>query len=405
MFLQRMKGMRWVCAALMWLAVAGSLWADEGMWVLKELNKQNLERIKELGFQLPMEAIYSDTDPCVANAVVIFGGGCTGVTVSEQGLVFTNHHCGYGAIQQLSSVEHDYLKDGFVSQSLSEELPVPGLSVRYLKEMRDVSERINSQIADITDEYYRLAAADSIGRVLCDSVGQNSFLTADVIPFYNNNAYYLVVYEVFRDVRMVFAPPSSLGKFGGDTDNWMWPRHTCDFSVFRVYANSENRPADYDAANQPYKPRYVAQVSLQGYAEQDYAMTLGFPGRTERYLCSWGVRQLMEHSNKPRIEVRGIKQALWKEAMQASDQVRIQYANKYAGSSNYWKNAIGMNKGLTRLGVIARKQAEELAFADWVAKEQPRMAKYGEVLTLLEKGYTSTDKQQEALTYLNEAFL
>ena len=404
MVLQRMKGMRWVCAALMWLAVAGSLWADEGMWVLKELNKQNLERIKELGFQLPMEAIYSDTDPCVANAVVIFGGGCTGVTVSEQGLVFTNHHCGYGAIQQLSSVEHDYLKDGFVSQSLSEELPVPGLSVRYLKEMRDVSERINSQIADITDEYYRLAAADSIGRVLCDSVGQNSFLTADVIPFYNNNAYYLVVYEVFRDVRMVFAPPSSLGKFGGDTDNWMWPRHTCDFSVFRVYANSENRPADYDAANQPYKPRYVAQVSLQGYAEQDYAMTLGFPGRTERYLCSWGVRQLMEHSNKPRIEVRGIKQALWKEAMQASDQVRIQYANKYAGSSNYWKNAIGMNKGLTRLGVIARKQAEELAFADWVAKEQPRMAKYGEVLTLLEKGYTSTDKQQEALTYLNEAF-
>ena len=234
MVLQRMKGMRWVCAALMWLAVAGSLWADEGMWVLKELNKQNLERIKELGFQLPMEAIYSDTDPCVANAVVIFGGGCTGVTVSEQGLVFTNHHCGYGAIQQLSSVEHDYLKDGFVSQSLSEELPVPGLSVRYLKEMRDVSERINSQIADITDEYYRLAAADSIGRVLCDSVGQNSFLTADVIPFYNNNAYYLVVYEVFRDVRMVFAPPSSLGKFGGDTDNWMWPRHTCDFSVFRV---------------------------------------------------------------------------------------------------------------------------------------------------------------------------
>ena len=208
-----------MCVALLGLLVTSALWADEGMWVLQELNKQNRERIKELGFQLPMEALYSDTDPCVANAVVIFGGGCTGVTVSEQGLVFTNHHCGYGAIQQLSSVEHDYLKDGFVSQSLAEELPVPGLSVRYLKEMRDVSERINSQVAHITDEYYRLAAADSIGRVLCDSVGQNTFLTADVIPFYNNNAYYLVVYEVFRDVRMVFAPPSSLGKFGGDTDN------------------------------------------------------------------------------------------------------------------------------------------------------------------------------------------
>lgn len=172
-----------MCVALLGLLATSALWADEGMWVLQELNKQNRERIKELGFQLPMEALYSDTDPCVANAVVIFGGGCTGVTVSEQGLVFTNHHCGYGAIQQLSSVEHDYLKDGFVSQSLAEELPVPGLSVRYLKEMRDVSERINSQVAHITDEYYRLAAADSIGRVLCDSVGQNTFLTADVIPF------------------------------------------------------------------------------------------------------------------------------------------------------------------------------------------------------------------------------
>ena len=399
-----MKGMKWLCAALLlWMAV-GSLWADEGMWALKELNKQNRERIKELGFQLPMETLYSETDPCVSQAVVIFGGGCTGITVSEQGLIFTNHHCGYSAIQQLSSVEHDYLKDGFVSQRMAEELPVPGLSVRYLKEMCDVSDRINSQIADITDEYDRLAAADSIGQVLCDSVGQHSFQTADVIPFYNNNAYYLVVYEVFRDVRMVFAPPSSLGKFGGDTDNWMWPRHTCDFSVFRVYADAENRPAAYDVNNKPYKHRYVAQVSLQGYTEQDYAMTIGFPGRTERYLCSWGVRQMMEHTNKPRIEVRGIKQAIWKEAMQASDAVRIQYANKYAGSSNYWKNAIGMNKGLTRLGVIARKQAEELAFADWVAKDQPRVARYGEVLTLLEKGYTSTDKQTEALTYLNEAF-
>ena len=399
-----MKGMKWLCAALLlWMAV-GSLWADEGMWALKELNKQNRERIKELGFQLPVETLYSETDPCVSQAVVIFGGGCTGITVSEQGLIFTNHHCRYSAIQQLSSVEHDYLKDGFVSQRMAEELPVPGLSVRYLKEMRDVSDHINSQIADITNEYDRLAAADSIGQVLCDSVGQHSFQTADVIPFYNNNAYYLVVYEVFRDVRMVFAPPSSLGKFGGDTDNWMWPRHTCDFSVFRVYADAENRPAAYDVNNKPYKPRYVAQVSLQGYTEQDYAMTIGFPGRTERYLCSWGVRQMMEHTNKPRIEVRGIKQAIWKEAMQASDAVRIQYANKYAGSSNYWKNAIGMNKGLTRLGVIARKQAEELAFADWVAKDQPRVARYGEVLTLLEKGYTSTDKQTEALTYLNEAF-
>lgn len=388
----------------MFLAACGQSYADEGMWVLKELNKQNLARMAELGFKPSYEKLYSETDPCVANAVVIFGGGCTGITVSDEGLVFTNHHCGFGSIQQLSSVEHDYLKDGFVSQSKQEELPVPGLTVRYLKETVDVSDRINSQIAGIEDEFKRLSAADSIGRVISDSVGNNEFRAADVIPFYNNNKYFLVVYDVFRDVRMVFAPPSSIGKFGGDTDNWMWPRHTGDFSVFRVYADAENKPAEFDQNNKPYTPRYVAEVSMRGYQDKDYAMTIGFPGSTDRYLCSWGVRQRIENSNKPRIEVRGIKQDIWKKAMLASDAVRIKYASKYAGSSNYWKNSIGMNRGLANLDVIGRKRAEETAFADWVAKNQSRVAKYGEVLSLLEKGYTSTNKYREALTYLNEAF-
>ncbi|WP_455629942.1 S46 family peptidase [Parabacteroides sp.] len=396
--------MKRVWAALLLLAASGQLYADEGMWVLKELNKQNLARMAELGFTPSYDQLYSETDPCVANAVVIFGGGCTGITVSNEGLIFTNHHCGFGAIQQLSSVEHDYLKDGFVSQSKQEELPVPGLSVRYLKETVDVSDRINSQISGIEDEFRRLSAADSIGRVICDSVGNNEFLAADVVPFYSNNKYFLVVYDVYRDVRMVFAPPSSIGKFGGDTDNWMWPRHTGDFSVFRVYANADNKPAEYNADNKPYTPRYVVEVSMQGYQDKDYAMTIGFPGSTDRYLCSWGVQQRIEHSNKPRIEVRGIKQGIWKEAMSASDAVRIKYASKYAGSSNYWKNSIGMNKGLANLNVIERKRAEETAFADWVAKDQARGAKYGEVLNLLEKGYTSTHKYREALTYLNEAF-
>lgn len=399
-----MKLMKRVWAALLLLAASGQLYADEGMWVLKELNKQNLARMAELGFTPSYDQLYSETDPCVANAVVIFGGGCTGITVSNEGLIFTNHHCGFGAIQQLSSVEHDYLKDGFVSQSKQEELPVPGLTVRYLKETVDVSDRINSQISGIEDEFQRLSAADSIGRVICDSVGNNEFLAADVVPFYSNNKYFLVVYDVYRDVRMVFAPPSSIGKFGGDTDNWMWPRHTGDFSVFRVYANADNKPAEYNADNKPYIPRYVAEVSMQGYQDKDYAMTIGFPGSTDRYLCSWGVQQRIENSNKPRIEVRGIKQGIWKEAMLASDAVRIKYASKYAGSSNYWKNSIGMNKGLANLNVIERKRAEETAFADWVAKDQARGAKYGEVLNLLEKGYTSTNKYREALTYLNEAF-
>ena len=399
-----MKLMKRVWAALLLLAASGQLYADEGMWVLKELNKQNLARMAELGFTPSYDQLYSETDPCVANAVVIFGGGCTGITVSNEGLIFTNHHCGFGAIQQLSSVEHDYLKDGFVSQSKQEELPVPGLTVRYLKETVDVSDRINSQISGIEDEFQRLSAADSIGRVICDSVGNNEFLAADVVPFYSNNKYFLVVYDVYRDVRMVFAPPSSIGKFGGDTDNWMWPRHTGDFSVFRVYANADNKPAEYNADNKPYTPRYVVEVSMQGYQDKDYAMTIGFPGSTDRYLCSWGVQQRIENSNKPRIEVRGIKQGIWKEAMSASDAVRIKYASKYAGSSNYWKNSIGMNKGLANLNVIERKRAEETAFADWVAKDQARGAKYGEVLNLLEKGYTSTNKYREALTYLNEAF-
>lgn len=399
-----MKLMKRVWAALLLLAASGQLYADEGMWVLKELNKQNLARMAELGFTPSYDQLYSETDPCVANAVVIFGGGCTGITVSDEGLIFTNHHCGFGSIQQLSSVEHDYLKDGFVSQSKQEELPVPGLSVRYLKETVDVSDRINSQIVGIEDEFQRLSAADSIGRVICDSVGNSEFQAADVVPFYNNNKYFLVVYDVFRDVRMVFAPPSSIGKFGGDTDNWMWPRHTGDFSVFRVYANADNKPSQYDQGNKPYSPKYVAEVSMQGYQDKDYAMTIGFPGSTDRYLCSWGVQQRIENSNKPRIEVRGIKQGIWKEAMSASDAVRIKYASKYAGSSNYWKNSIGMNKGLANLNVIERKRAEETAFADWVAKDQARGAKYGEVLNLLEKGYTSTNKYREALTYLNEAF-
>ena len=400
-----MNFMKKLWAVLLLLVASGQVFADEGMWVLKELNKQNLERMKELGFTPSYEQLYSETDPCVANAVVIFGGGCSGITVSNEGLIFTNHHCGFGSIQQLSSVEHDYLKDGFVSQSKEEELPVPGLTVRYLRETVDVSERINSQIASIEEEHLRLAAADSIGQAMADSVGNTEFQAADVVPFYNNNKYFLIVYDVFNDVRMVFAPPSSVGKFGGDTDNWMWPRHTGDFSVFRVYAGADNKPAAYSKDNKPYQPKYVAEVSLQGYQDKDYAMTIGFPGSTDRYLCSWGVQQRIEDSNKPRIEVRGIKQAIWKDAMLKSDEVRIKYASKYAGSSNYWKNSIGMNKGLANLKVIDRKREEEAAFAAWVAQDAKRKEVYGDVLSLLEKGYTSSSEYKKISTYLGEAFL
>jgi hypothetical protein len=390
---------------LLFIMVAGQVYADEGMWVLQELNKQNLARMKELGFVPSYDALYSASNPSVSNAVVIFGSGCTGITVSDEGLIFTNHHCGFSSIQQLSSVEHDYLRDGFISQSKAGELPVPGLSVRYLRETLDVSDRINAQIASRTSEYDRLVAADSIGQAICDSVGENPFLTAEVVPFYNNNKYFLVIYDVFSDVRMVFAPPSSVGKFGGDTDNWMWPRHTGDFSVFRVYAGIGNQPAEYSAENRPYHPKYATPISIRGYANNDYAMTIGFPGSTSRYLSSWGVRQRIEDSNKPRIEVRGVKQELWKKAMSASDAVRIKYASKYAGSSNYWKNSIGMNKGLDNLDVVNRKEAEEATFAAWVAQDAARQERYGEVLSLLKNGYTSTNEYRRIFTYLTEALV
>ena len=318
-----MKLMKRVWAALLLLAASGQLYADEGMWVLKELNKQNLARMAELGFTPSYDQLYSETDPCVANAVVIFGGGCTGITVSDEGLIFTNHHCGFGSIQQLSSVEHDYLKDGFVSQSKQEELPVPGLSVRYLKETVDVSDRINSQIAGIEDEFQRLSAADSIGRVICDSVGNSEFQAADVVPFYNNNKYFLVVYDVFRDVRMVFAPPSSIGKFGGDTDNWMWPRHTGDFSLFRIYADKNGKPAAYSRDNVPLQVKKHLKISIAGVQEGDFTFVMGFPGRNWRYMISDEVEERMQTTNFMRQHVRGARQKVLMEQMLKDPAVRI----------------------------------------------------------------------------------
>ena len=363
-----MKLMKRVWAALLLLAASGQLYADEGMWVLKELNKQNLARMAELGFTPSYDQLYSETDPCVANAVVIFGGGCTGITVSNEGLIFTNHHCGFGAIQQLSSVEHDYLKDGFVSQSKQEELPVPGLTVRYLKETVDVSDRINSQISGIEDEFQRLSAADSIGRVICDSVGNNEFLAADVVPFYSNNKYFLVVYDVYRDVRMVFAPPSSIGKFGGDTDNWMWPRHTGDFSLFRVYADANGNPAPYSETNVPLRPKRWLKLSLKGVEENDYAMIMGFPGRTNKYYTSWEVAERRDIDNAVRINIRNLRQEAMLEEMLKDPQVRIQYASKYAGSTNAYKNAIGSNWAINKRNFEQVKNDEQNRLIAWSKK-------------------------------------
>src|SRR5574344_1549357 len=393
--------MKKLWAVVLLLIGAGQIHADEGMWVIKELNKQNLERMKELGFTPSYEQLYSETAPSISNAVVIFGGGCTGITVSEEGLVFTNHHCGYGAIQQLSSVEHDYLKDGFVSQSQEEELPVPGLSVRYLRETVDVSTRINAAIDTIKDERTRLSMADSLGQVIADSIGNNEFQAADVIPFYSNNKYFLVIYDVYRDVRMVFAPPSSIGKFGGDTDNWMWPRQTGDFSVFRVYANAENKPANYSKDNKPYKPKQYLKVSLKGVKEGDFAMIMGYPGRTQRYQTAAQLEEMLA-LNDIRIEARGVRQDVLMKDMRADEAVNLKYTSKYMSSSNAWKKYIGMKQAFAKLNIIGREQAREEDLAKWIDKNGGRRQKYGTAISDIASATSGRADAYKAYTLLTE---
>lgn len=382
--------------------------ADKGMWLLNELTRENVAQMKELGFRLPIDSLYNLDKPSVANSVVIFGRGCTGVTVSSQGLIFTNHHCGFDAIQSQSTVDHDYLRDGFVSQSFSEELPIEGLTVSYLSSIRDVTKEILAQLKKPKNEIERLSQIQKICQSL--EAAESKRLKSEhkrvqVRPYYANNKYYLITYDVFSDVRLVFAPPGSVGKFGGDTDNWMWPRHTGDFSVFRVYANKDNAPANYSKDNVPYKPKYHATVSTEGYEKNDYAMTIGFPGSTSRYIPSFAVENRMKDQNDPRIEVRGIKQDIWRAAMNADQATRIKYASKYARSSNYWKNSIGMNKALVKLGVLDQKRAEEASFEEWVAASGKKAQAYKGILSEMEGAYKKLGNIERQSMYLREALI
>lgn len=399
-----------------------STYADEGMWILKELNQQSAARMQELGFKFPIDSIYSEENPSLKDAVVIFGRGCTGVAVSKDGLIFTNHHCGYDAIQQHSSVEHDYLKDGFVSNTREDELYTPGLTISFLKKTEDVTAFVTAGVLASHSEKEREAIIDSLSNELLnqykilvtDSAAiasgakkeykDNDFVRARIVPFFEGNKYYLVVYDVFQDVRMVLAPPSSIGKFGGDTDNWMWPRQTGDFSVFRVYADKNNQPAKHSEDNVPYHPVYSVPVALTGYDKGSYAMTIGYPGSTDRYLSSWGVASLVEAENKPRIEVRGVKQDIWKEAMDKSDEIRIKYASKFSRSSNYWKNSIGMNKAISRLKVIDQKRKVEADFAQWLSTKPDKQETYGKTLQLLDSAYSHNLEDSRARTYFLEVF-
>ena len=321
-----MKKILFTLAAVM---MAFTSMADEGMWLLPYLQKMNIKDMKAKGCRLSAEDIYSINQSSLKDAIVIFGGGCTGEIVSDKGLLFTNHHCGYSSIQQLSSVEHDYLKYGFWASSYEEELPVPGLSVKFVRAIEDVTAQILGNIPSTAVGAERQQmVADNVKGLTKEMTEKNEGKLIQIVAFFGGNQYFAFTYEVFNDVRLVGTPPSSIGKFGGDTDNWMWPRHTGDFSIFRVYADKDNKPAAYSKDNVPYNaPRHL-EISLDGVEEGDFSMIMGFPGSTTRYMTSYEIDHMLKVDNPQRIFVRGERQAILWEAMEASDELRIKYASK-----------------------------------------------------------------------------
>ena len=339
--------------------------ADEGMWMLTDLKQQNEVAMTELGLLIPAEQIYNPNSIALKDAVVHFGGGCTGEVISAEGLVLTNHHCGYGAIQQHSSVEHDYLTDGFWAMSRSEELPCKGLTVTYIDEIMDVTDYVSDQLQIDSDPNgtnylspkYLAMIADRF--LSAQGITLTSGHKAELKAFYGGNKYYLFLKTTYSDIRMVGAPPSSIGKFGADTDNWMWPRHTGDFSLFRIYASKDGQPAAYNPDNVPLQVKKHLTISLAGYREGDFTFVMGFPGRNWRYMISDEVEERMQTTNFMRHHVRDIRQKALMEQMLKDDAVRIHYASKYASSANYWKNAIGMNEGLVRLKILDTKRAQQ----------------------------------------------
>lgn len=395
---------RFFLIALATLFLGFSAKSDEGMWMLPLIEKLNIQKMQSLGLEMNADEIYSSEKTSLKDAVVIFGGGCTGVMVSPSGLLFTNHHCGYSAIQKLSSVEHNYLKDGFTAKTMADELPCDGLSVIFLVKVQDVTARVMEKISNLSGNERRDALQEISNSISKEAKGDTHYI-AQVRSFYNGNEYYLFVYERFTDVRLAYTPPSSIGKFGGETDNWMYPRHTGDFAVFRVFADKDGKPATFSKENVPYVPKHYAPVSNQGFKEGDFAMILGNPGSTNRYATSFAIKDRVNNGNSARIEMRGVKQDEWKKHMLADEAINIAYANKYAGSSNYWKNSIGMNNAIKKLNVIADKEKQETDFTKWVNADNQRVAKYGKVLSELDRDYTLIDKNLHSIEYLREALL
>ena len=365
-----------------------SMKADEGMWLLPLLEKMNADALRNLGSRLTPDQIYSINHSSIKDAVVQFGGGCTGEIISGRGLLVTNHHCGYGSIQSLSTPEHNYLEDGYWAMSAEEELPVPGLTVRFLQSMTDVTDTL----AAGADRRALIAAAEK----------ENPNCQVRITSFYNDNVQYLIVSKIYRDVRFVGAPPASVGKFGGDTDNWMWPRHTCDFSMFRVYAGPDNEPADYSPDNVPMVPRQFLGVSLKGVQEGSFAMIMGYPGSTQRFQTAAQLEEMLE-ANNIRIAARGIRQdILWK-AMRADEQVSLQYASKYSGSSNGWKKWIGEREAFEALDIIGREKQKEADLQAWIDADASRKEKWGDAIERISTAVKENAATEQAAIMMQES--
>lgn len=379
--------------------------ADEGMWLPQLLNAMNIKDMKKNGLKLTAEQIYSINKSSLKDAIVQFGGGCTGEVVSSQGLLITNHHCGYSSIAFHSSVEKDYLTKGYWAMNKNEELYTPNLTVTFINRIEDVTDKVMKGItAGSTDAKIDSITKANIKQLEKEAVNGTHY-EAFVRPFFYGNEYYLFVTETFKDIRMVGAPPSAIGKFGGESDNWMWPRHNADFSVFRIYAGKDNKPADYSPDNVPYTPKHVVPVSLKGYKEGDFTMVYGFPGRTQEYLSSYAVDMIMNESDPLKVALREKRLNIMSADMRLSDAVRINYATKYAGIANYYKKWMGEMNGLKKYDALSKKQAFEKQFMDAVNADPAKKEKYGNLFSEFEKIYTEYRVLNKQVDYYSECLM
>lgn len=375
---------------------------NEGMWLPHLIQTLNFSEMQRMGFKLSAEDIYSVNRSCLKDAVVQLGGFCTAEVVSAEGLLFTNHHCAYDAVASHSSVDHDYLTNGFWAMSKSEELPNEGLTVSFLQRIEDVTARLDSATTGLEDEDAEAKREEEIGKIEKEA-SEGEKYRAEVKPMFNGNEYLLFVYEVFRDIRLVGAPPSSIGKFGGDTDNWMWPRQTGDFSILRVYADKDNKPAAYSPDNVPYKPKHFLPVSIKGLKEGDFAMTMGYPGSTDRYLSSHAIDFQYKNTNPLIVKLLGERLRIMKADMDADPKVRIMLASNYASLANTYKYFLGQNRGLDRRGLIEERQGMEAEFMKWVNADPVRQQKYGSVLAQFKENYEKNEAVLKLSSYMNMA--